>query len=117
MNRRFVDAKTFLGKTVSIKIDRPFGSKHPEWEFIYPVNYGFVPGVEASDGDKLDAYVLGVFEPLSEFIGRCIAVIHRIDDNDDKLILIPEAKDYTDAQIRTLTECQERFFKSVTVRK
>lgn len=117
MNREFADARTFLGKIVSIKVDRPLGSKHPEQGSIYPINYGFVPGIKAPDGDELDAYVLGVFESLREFTGRCIAVIHRIDDNDDKLVLVPEAKDYDDSQIRALTEFQERFFKSVIVRE
>ena len=112
-----MDARAFLGKRVSVKIDRPLGSRHPEWGFIYPVNYGYVPGVGAPDGDDLDAYVLGVFEPRESFTGRCIAVIHRIDDEDDKLIVVPERKVYTDEQIRALTEFQERFFKSVIERR
>ena len=49
-----------------------------------------MPGVPAPDGSDLDAYVLGVFKPLKEFTGRCIGVVHRTDDDDDKLILVPE---------------------------
>jgi len=64
----------------------------------------------------LDAYVLGVFEPLEEFKGRCIAVIHRLDDDDDKLIVVAEGIQYSDDQIRALTEFQERFFKSIILR-
>ena len=30
----------YLEKILQIKIDRPFGSKHPKYGFIYPVNYG-----------------------------------------------------------------------------
>jgi len=44
-------------------------------------------------------------------------VIHGIDDNDNKLILVPEGKNYTDDQIKALTEFQEKFFKSVIIRK
>ena len=113
----FMEAKTFLGKTIKVIMDRPMGSKHPEWGFIYPVNYGFVPDTIAPDGEELDAYVLGVFEPLREFTGKCIAVIHRLDDDDDKLVLVPDGRDYTDDQIRALTEFQERYFTSVIVRK
>jgi len=105
----------FLGKLVTAVIDRPLGSKHPAWGFIYPVNYGYVPSTVSPDGASLDVYVLGVFEPLEEFTGKCIAVIHR-PDGDDKLVLVPEGKDYTDEQIRALTEFQERFFNSTIVR-
>ena len=114
--QRDMEARAFLGNTVSVTIDRPLGSPHPEWGFIYPVNYGYVPGVEAPDGEDLDAYVLGVFKPLEAFVGRCIAVIHRLDDDDDKLVVVPEGKAYTDEQIRALTEFQERFFRSVIER-
>lgn len=117
MNCRYADAQSFLGKTVTVIIDRPLGSAHPEWGFIYPVNYGFVPGVKGLDGEELDAYILGVFEPVKEFTGKCIAVICRMDDHDDNLVLIPEDKNYTDDQIRALTEFQEQFFTSVIVKE
>jgi len=110
------DPKEFIGKTLTIEIDRPIGSRHPQWGFIYPVNYGYVPGFPAPDGEDLDVYVLGVFEPLEEFRGCCIAIIHRLDDNDDKLVVVPEGKNFTEEQIIALTEFQERFFKSIILR-
>jgi inorganic pyrophosphatase len=106
---------TFLDKTVHVTIDRPLGSRHPRWGFVYPVNYGFVPGTRAPDGEELDAYVLGVFEPVSEFDGQCIAVIHRLDDDDDKLVVAPEGRQFSDEQIAALVEFQERFFTAVIV--
>ena len=106
----------FIGKIVSIHIDRPLGSRHSQHGFFYPVNYGFVPGIMALDGEEQDAYVLGVFEPLEQFEGRCIAVIHRLDDEDDKLVLVPDGVEYTDEQILALTEFQERFFKVIVLR-
>jgi len=112
-----MESVAFLGKIVRVEIDRPLGSRHPEWGFIYPVNYGFVPGTRAPDGEEIDAYVLGIFEPLKEFIGKCVAVIRRLDDDDDKLVLVPEGKDYTNDQISALTEFQERYFKSVIINK
>jgi inorganic pyrophosphatase len=113
----FTNPLSFLGQTVHCHVDRPLGSRHPAWGFIYPVNYGFVPGQSASDGEDLDVYILGVFEPLAAFAGRCIAVLHRRDDEDDKLILVPEGKDYTDEQIMALVEFQERFFESIVIRE
>ena len=100
-----------LGKKIKIKIDRPMGSKHPKHGFIYPVNYGYVPGVMGGDGEELDAYLLGVFEPVKEYEGRLIAIIHRYDDNEEKLVVSPTF--YTVEQIRALVEFQERWFKSL----
>lgn len=111
-----METKEYLGKTLSVKIDRPFGSKHPKHGFIYPVNYGFVPNTVSGDGEELDCYVLGVFEPIDTFEGKCIAFIHRTNDNDDKLIIVPDGINYTDDQIRALTEFQERFFESIIIR-
>lgn len=111
-----MDNKKYLEKTLEVKIDRPFGSKHPKHGFIYPVNYGYVPNTISGDGEELDCYVLGVFEPLETFRGKCIAIIHRLDDNDDKLIIVPENKSFSNQEIRALTEFQERFFKSEIIR-
>lgn len=112
-----MENEEFLGKEVKVKIDRKMGSKHPKHGFIYPVNYGYIPNTISGDGEEVDAYVLGVFEPIEEFEGKCIAIIHRLNDNDDKLIVVPENKEYSDEQIIALTEFQERFFESEIIRK
>ena len=70
----------------------------------------------SGDGEELDAYVLGEFKPLDEFEGKVIAIIHRTNDNDDKLVVCPEGKDYSDEQIDALTEFQERFFEHIIIR-
>lgn len=111
-----MNARLFIGKTVHVRIDRPLGSRHPEHDFVYPVNYGFVPGVPGLDGEELDAYVLGVDEPVECFTGRCIAVIQRSDDADDKLVVVPGGESFTDEQIRGLTAFQEQFFESSITR-
>ena len=106
-----VSYKDFLGKKVKVVIDRPMGSKHPKWNYIYPINYGYVPNTISGDDEELDAYIVGLFEPVEEYEGKCIAVIHRIDDDDDKLVIAPEEKIYTKQQIEALVEFQERFFE------
>lgn len=106
----------YLGKTVFVKMDRPMGTKHPKHGFVYPVNYGFIPNTVSSDGEELDAYVLGVFKPIENFEGKVIAIIHRTNDNDDKLVVAPEGKNYSDEQIRALTEFQEQWFESKILR-
>lgn len=116
MSQQFIVARRFLGQMVTIVIDRPLGSRHPQHGFIYPLNYGYVPDTPAPDGDDLDAYLLGVFEPVEQFNGRCLAIIHRLNDNDDKLIIVPDGRQYSDAQIIALTEFQERFYRSTIIR-
>ena len=111
------DSKEYIGKIVEAKIDRPMGTGHPKFpESIYPINCGYLPNTISGDGKELDCYILGVFEPVKTFKGKCIAVLHRVNDNDDKLILAPEGKDYSDDAIRALTEFQERFFESIIIR-
>lgn len=109
-------SKEFLGKIVNVKMDRPLGSKHPKHGFIYPVNYGYIPNTVSGDGEELDAYVLGVHEPLDEFEGKVVAIIRRTNDNDDKLVVMPEERNYTDEQIEALTEFQEQWFKHEIIR-
>lgn len=111
-----METKEYLGKKVKVVMDRPLGCAHPKHGFIYPVNYGYIPNTVSGDGEELDAYVLGVHEPMEEYCGVVKAYIHRTNDNDDKLIVMPEDKDYTDEQIRALTEFQEQYFESIIVR-
>ena len=106
----------YIGKIINVKIDRKMGSAHPKHGFIYPVNYGYVPGTISADGEELDCYVLGVFEPVEEYTGKCIAIVHRTNDDDDKLIIVPNDKEYTDEQINALVEFQERFFEHEILR-
>ena len=108
--------KNYLGKIVKVVMDRPLGTKHPKHGFIYPVNYGYIPNTISGDGEELDAYVLGEHEPLNEFTGKVVAIIHRTNDNDDKLVVMKDGRNYTDEQIRALTEFQEQWFESVILR-
>ena len=106
----------YIGKTVTVKMDRPLGSKHPKHGFTYPVNYGFIPYSLSGDGEELDAYVLGTNDPLQQFTGKCIAVIHRTNDDDDKLIVVPDGTDISDDDIEEQTAFQEKWFKHILVK-
>jgi inorganic pyrophosphatase len=110
------NSKDFLNQIVTVKVDRPLGSKHPKHDFIYTVNYGYIPNTISGDSEELDAYILGIYEPLKEFTGKCIAIIHRTNDNDDKLIITPENKNFSNDEIKALTAFQEQYFKSVIIR-
>lgn len=116
MKNEITNPVEYIGKNVTIKIDRQLGSKHPKHNFVYELNYGFVPDTISPDGEELDAYLLGIDTPVETFTGRCIAVVHRTNDDDDKLIVVPEGVEYSDEEIRALTHFQEQFFESVIVR-
>ena len=111
------NSKDYLNKDVTINIDRKLGSLHPKHGFMYMLNYGYIPNTKSPDGEELDAYLLGVYEPVDTYEGTVIAIIKRTNDDDDKLIIVPKDKDYTDDQINALTEFQERFFEHVIIRK
>lgn len=109
-------ASDFLNKIVDVEIDRPLWAIHPKHWFFYPVNYWFVPWTISWDWEELDAYVLWIFEPTENFTWKVIAYIHRTNDDDDKLIVVPEWINYSDDAIKALTEFQERFFESEIIR-
>lgn len=102
----------YLGTKVKVIMDRPLGSKHPQHGFVYPINYGYIPDTISGDGEELDVYVIGEFEPLEKFEGYVVAVIHRLNDNEDKLVVCRDKDKYSIEQIKALTEFQERFFQS-----
>ncbi len=111
-----VNAKDYLNKSIQVIMDRPLGSKHPKHGFEYLTNYGYIPDTISGDGEELDAYVLGVDKPLKEFLGVCIAVIHRLNDNDDKLIVVPNGVTLTDEKIEKMVSYQEKWFKHIIIR-
>ncbi len=121
-----VNSLSFLGQKVNVVIDRPLGSKHPQHGFIYEVNYGYIPNTKSPDGEEQDVYVLGIDKPSDKIIGVCIAVIHRTNDNDDKLVVTSDGKDFSDEEIskawptslvEKIVEFQEKYFKHVILRK
>ena len=102
-----------IGNIVKVIIDRPLGSRHPNYkDIIYPVNYGFIPNVIAADGEEQDAYILGIDLPLTEFVGKVIAIIHRLDDIEEKWVVAPEGMSFTKDEILDKVVFQEQFFKT-----
>ncbi len=110
-------AKKLLGAEVEVVVDRPLGSRHPQYDMVYQANYGYVPETKAPDGEELDAYYLGVSGPIDRARGKCIAVIHRLNDNDDKLVVVPPGTELSDEEIRVQTDFQEKYFQSVIIRR
>ena len=102
-----------IGKMVKVIVDRPLGSYHPvHKDMYYPVNYGFVEGIVAPDGEYQDAYILGVGTAVKEFTGTVIAVVHRHDDVEEKWVVAPENFSFTKEDIEKQISFQEQYFQS-----
>lgn len=96
---------------MNVTVDRPLGSIHPNHKDIkYPINYGYINGIIAPDGEEQDAYILGVDVPLTNFTGKVVAIIHRRDDVEDKWVVIPEGYTVTKEDIIEATYFQEKYF-------
>ena len=100
--------KDYMGKLVHVVIDRPIGYQHGD--IVYPINYGYIPGVIAGDGEEQDAYILGVSEPITEFNGQVVAAICRKNDCEDKLVVAPVESVYHQGQIAEAVHFQEQYF-------
>ena len=107
-------ARSYLGKTVHIGIDRPIGYVHHKgkYDLVYPINYGYIPGVLGGDGEEMDVYLLGVDAPVKEFDAHIIAIVHREDDVEDKLIGVPEGMTFTAEEIAAAVRFQEQYYHS-----
>lgn len=106
--------KSYLGKTVDIKIDRPIGYVHnkEKYSLTYPINYGYIPGVLGGDGEELDVYLLGVDNPVTEYTGKIIGIVHRENDVEDKLVMAPEGMNFTQNEIAEQVHFQEQYYKT-----
>ena len=97
-----------MGKFVHVVVDRPAGYLHAD--IRYPINYGYIPGLIAGDGEEQDAYILGITEPMAEFDGQVVAAICRKDDCEDKLVVAPPGSVYHQGQIAEAVHFQEQYF-------
>ena len=98
-------------KRVTVKIDRPMGSFHPEHkDLFYPINYGYIDGLFAGDGEEQDAYILGINEPVTEFSGKVIAIVHRTNDVEDKWVVATDGVTFTVDEIEKSVDFQEKYF-------
>jgi len=104
--------RTLMGTTVHVTVDRPLGYRHGD--LLYPINYGYIPGVMAPDGEEQDAYILGADTPLEHFRGRVIGAVRRLDDREDKLVVAPEGMLFHQGEIARAVRFQEQYF-TVTI--
>ena len=108
------DLRPYRGKTVTIDIDRPIGYVHHKGEktLVYPINYGYIPGVLGGDGEELDVFLMGVDHPVTTYTGRIIGIVYRADDVEDKLIMAPEGMDFSVEDMTKAVFFQEKYYDS-----
>ncbi len=105
------DYSQIIGKTVCGTVDRAIGMSHPQdTKMLYPINYGYIDGVFANDGEEQDVYIFGTVKPLQKFAGKVIAVWHRFNDKEDKWIVSLDGKDIPEEKILGDISFQEQFF-------
>lgn len=105
--------ESMIGKVVTVTVDRPLGSYHPKHkDMYYPINYGYIEGIMAPDGEEQDAYILGIDVPVDVFTGKIIAVVHRNDDVEEKWVVCPDNMNYSEEEIRKQIDFGEQYFDS-----
>jgi inorganic pyrophosphatase len=114
LQERHAQVEFYLGKTVSIEIDRPIGYEHHKGEktLLYPINYGYIPGVLGGDDEELDVFLVGVDQPVESYTGRIIGIVYRADDVEDKLVMAPEGMSFTAREIAHAVHFQEKYYQT-----
>ncbi len=113
INLNIAEVGGMIGDIVTVTVDRPLGSYHPVHKNIYyPINYGYVEEIIATDGEAQDVYILGVNEAVKKFTGKIIAIIHRLNDVEDKWVVCPESMTFTRKEIMEKVQFQEQYFHS-----
>ena len=114
LKERHDQVESYLGKEVRIEIDRPIGYVHHKGEktLVYPINYGYIPGVLGGDGEELDVFLVGVREAVSEYTGHIIGIVYRADDVEDKLVMAPTGVNFTAEEIASAVYFQEKYYQS-----
>ena len=114
LEERHAQVEGYLGKVVTIEIDRPIGTVHHKGEktLVYPINYGYIPGVLGGDGEELDVFLLGVDEPVSYYTGKILGIVYRADDVEDKLVMAPEGMSFSAEEIACAVHFQEKYYQT-----
>lgn len=114
LEERHAQVEGYLGKIVTIEIDRPIGHVHHKGEktLIYPINYGYIPGVLGGDGEELDVFLVGVDEPVSSYTGQIIGIVYRADDVEDKLIMAPKGASFSADEMARAVHFQEKYYQT-----
>lgn len=98
---------------VNVIIDRPIGYTD-KFGTVYPINYGFVTGLFAGDGEEQDVYIISkeVNKEIESFEGEVVAVVYRKDDIEDKWVATKRGEKLSFEEIKKNIEFLEQYFDS-----
>ena len=114
LQERHAQVESYLGKTVTIEIDRPIGYEHHKGgkTLLYPINYGYIPGILGGDDEELDVFLVGVNTPVTTYTGCIIGIVYRADDVEDKLVMAPNGVTFTAKEIARAVYFQEKYYQT-----
>jgi len=106
MNQDFWTALDNLVEENGFEMERPKDSRHPRYpDYIYPLDYGFIPNTSSSDGDDIDAWqgslkgqtvtaVVATFDPVKKDMEIKI-LLGCTKDDMDKIVAAHSRGDMT----------------------
>ena len=87
-NKKGEDNMTIIGEKFKVLVTNPIGSQlDTNNNIVFKVNYGIVDGVLDANGEPQYAYILGEEKPLDVFEGHLVAIVHRLNDFENKWII------------------------------
>ncbi|MFA6535339.1 MAG: inorganic diphosphatase [Candidatus Babeliales bacterium] len=106
----WLQLNTLLEKS-EIIIERPKNTAHPKYPtFIYPVDYGFLKGTKASDGNEIDIWV-GTSE-IKEINGILCTIDPIKNDLETKIVYA-----CTDHEISLIYDTMNEVLKAIYIPK
>ncbi len=106
----YLAGRNWLGKTVTVIVDHPYGSFHPHLpDVLYPLNAGYLKESMA-EGELIDAYVYGISQPAEECTGIAIAAVYRKDDSRLRLIVAPAGVSPSHDEIIAACAFEEQYY-------
>ena len=103
--------KEWLGRTVTVIIDRPYGSFHPHLpDVLYPVNFGYIRELADGAGQFQDAYVIGPKEPAETFTGIVAGILYRREDDVSRWIVTRPGETVSHESIISLIGFEEQYY-------
>jgi GNAT superfamily N-acetyltransferase len=75
---------TLISKS-QIVIDRPKGTRHPRFDFTYPLDYGYLKDTSAMDGGGIDVWRGSFLESICDAVACTVDLLKR--DSEIKLLI------------------------------
>lgn len=79
----YLCGKSLLGKTVTVIVERPYGSLDLRNEGELSVNCGYIQEeITMNDTDMKNACIVGVYQPVETFTGVVIGLVYHEEDSN-----------------------------------